>query len=176
MSAGFVLFACVMALVMVGIQRGYQARAKQDLEEVRQLTILIPDPPPSAVFAPVHIEPPAQDARDGRFENYFWSSFCSWWAGKWVVRHAYSRADLDAGAAFWDRSSIAAAKRAGVVVREARRASWHEVIPFVIRRDGKVELVTSVVCQTTDGLLEIEIPATSRLPIPRLTWVIERIP
>lgn len=169
-----VLAAVVLfhALVMVGIQRGYQLRARQDLREVARLHALVPNPPRGAVFVPALLSAPAKEPRHERFDNYFWGSFCSWWAGRWVLRHEYKRSDLDAGSIYWGRAGMSDPTATDVLVHDLGRVPWERVIPFEIDADGEVRIITRVEAETTRGRLVVEVPATATLAVPRRVFAI----
>jgi hypothetical protein len=70
----------VLAVAMVGVQKGYQRRALLDRELLRELRTLVPEPEPGTVFVPVRVEAPASASA---FDLHYLNVFGSWWSARW---------------------------------------------------------------------------------------------
>lgn len=133
------------AVMMAGIQRGYQVRVQQDEDELRQLKELVPSPAQGTVFAPLAIGPSVVSrGGKGRYEAYFCSSLSSWWSSRWVVQHAYKRNDLLCGYTLNGQGAFINAWPDRALVRDVGEVPWALIVPFVIDDHGKVTLVTDI--------------------------------
>lgn len=174
-SAGVVAGCAVMAVMMVGIQRGFQTRWHADEQQARELTRLVPRPPKRAIFVPVRvIDRPlvGAEGEPNSFTRRFQAPLRSDWAGGWWLQRAYRRDDVFAMQAVgpWERVPVTAGpateevrdERGTVRLenpvmpphprRRVKPLNWDRVIPFEIDAAGRVRVFTKVVVIHPDGM------------------------
>lgn len=163
-----------MAVMMVGFQRGYQARFRADEDQAQQLRRLIPAPPPNAIFVPIRVADHPASTRPGEitpFAQRFLAPLYSDWAGGWWLQRTYSRADIFSARALApdtiaplaaiaptdaDPTSASTARpRAPMLppypARREDHADWSTLIPFEITPEGRVRVFTTITAITPDG-------------------------
>ena len=151
---------------LVGFQMQVQARWRLDQDELRQLSELVPNPPPGAVFMPMdtRLSRPAHTGlimfdkcRPGVFETQ--------WSASSAIRRLYHRNDVHSTACNpWIPSSgfLKEPTESGVrysgklgrgFVRHPEGGSivpWDRTIPFTVDADGRVRLVRRIDVEKAD--------------------------
>lgn len=146
MAATAVAVAVILSAVLtLGVQRAFQARAAQDQVEMSELRRLWPHPPAGAVFAPVSLAlPPSPHSGPNKLDDHMWSALSAWWSARWCVRLAYRRSDIDCGHATWYVSAIQHADKRGADVQGVGRVPWASLLAFRVGPTGEIEAVTQV--------------------------------
>jgi hypothetical protein len=147
-----VLFLAAASFAMVGIQRAYRDRSRLDDKALSELRELVPHPAPESIFVPVEFEPLECPPGARVFEQHFWSVFNSWWSAGPVVRLTFQRSDLDCAPAQRGERAWRSPTLTSVIVKGFSRVAWDRVIPFRVKNDGSVELVTTVRFTTKTGV------------------------
>lgn len=173
-AAGAVVACVVLAVMMVGIQRGYQTRWHADEQQARELVRLVPRPPKRAIFVPVRvIDRPLVGAagEPNSFTRRFQAPLRSDWAGGWWLQRAYRRDDVFAMQAVgpWEHVPVTAGPATDAIKdergtvrllnpvmpphprRRVKPLNWDRIVPFEIDAAGRVRVFTKVVVLHPDG-------------------------
>lgn len=158
--------AIIGGITMVGLQKAYQLRGREDLAVMAQLKRLVPDPPPQTVFLPVRIEHWPTNTGMIRFDRLRPGAFDTIWSATAIVRQSYKRRDLwAAGCNPWRPPMIMDATTQWVRLDDqfviwspfppdrrdnqprarGTRLPWTNVLPFVVDTSGHVKLLKQVV-------------------------------
>ena len=89
--------ACAGAVTMMGLQKAYQLRTREDQAIMAQLMRLVPEPPPQTIFLPVRLE--HWPTRTGmiRFDRLRPGVFETIWSATAIVRQSYRRIEQSPG-------------------------------------------------------------------------------
>lgn len=202
-GAALAAIAVVGAVMMVGIQANFRARARLDALEGERLRALVPSPPPNAFFLPLRMENTPVSTPSARFDRALHSAWAFPWSSRWFIRELYARRDVYCGyASPWGGPFVlAVTEQDGILGRNPMggpfegtpqsgyRIPWDLLLPFTISRAGLIELVDSVVLEEPDGSERtVRVPGVSALagtpaapPVrpwryPALSWTGQGVP
>jgi len=88
------LWSCIAAVSLVGIQTTLRERYQMDLAEARAIADLYPDPAPGAVFVIARAAWREADTGRRRYDQRFWSAWQMDHMATAVLRHQYGRDDI----------------------------------------------------------------------------------
>lgn len=178
--AAVALFAgfCTLTLMMIGVQRGYQARSTADLADARALRAAIPDPEPRSILLPLRYSHRPIRTGSWMFDHYFSPPLANAWAGGWYVQWVFRRSDiftsLSARLPRTPESALVPVdtqrlRFLGELSRPLRRwddpsllLRWDRVIPLEVDRSGHITLIDQVEFAGESTTLSVRLRQTQR--------------
>jgi len=174
-AASFAALLIAGAVCMLGVQRAYQRAAELDSRLVRQLTKLVPKPPPDTLFIPLSIQARATRTGKANFDLLRPGVFETFWSSGPPVRRALRRSDVYVGSrnpwmapeirqATPDTAHIAMhaipSTRFKQWIDGNAVVPWKSIIPFTVDAAGEVRVIREITFQQEDGS-ELEIRPTA---------------
>jgi len=161
LAVAVALAAWVGAVCLVGHHRAFQDQAKADLAQAARLRDLVPDPPPGAVFVPLHVAAP-QTGAAARLRPVIVGWLWVRHGATPLIRETYRRADLRTTIFNpWFPFPIKDADAEGFTYTaegDGERFAWDAAIPFIIDDQERVHLVREVVIEGPDGAATVVHP------------------
>lgn len=90
----FVLWSCIAAVSLVGIQTTLRERYRMDMAEAKAIPALYPDPAPGSVFVIARAAWREADTGRSHYDRRFWSAWQMDHMATAVLRHEYGRDDI----------------------------------------------------------------------------------
>ncbi len=157
--------AMAAAVCMVGFQRLYQLRSREDRREVEALQRLIPDPPPGAMFVPLRTSAAGASTGYRLFDRARHGALDVWWSSTPLVQHGYRRDDIFAaasnpwGPAPYDSADMERVRWLGKKDMPGTDEEgnvwieWKTAVPIVVEREprSRVRLVDTIEVEMPDG-------------------------